>query len=529
MKSAILHSLVGALCLCHLAPADVTMRSKMDYRMGSFVPAAAAEAANKQMGDMLANGITLRIKGKRSSMSYGLLVTIVDSEKGTITLLDPKGKRYATTSVSDFADKVKAAMPQIPEAARQMLENIKLDVKTDKTGKTDTIKGIKCEELVTNVSMDMPGPMAAAMSMKMEMHMWAAMPDELARVPALKEIAAYMTNQASGMDPTATASKMFGQLPGFGEKLKGPMQEMMKSSSQAVLRTEIKMIMPGSAKMMGASNPDEPMMNMTTDVTELSTDPVPDSAFQVPAGYQETKIEDLVQMMNPTKPGQPAPQGQPPRPPAAAAPSPAGVYRVGGGVTAPRLIRKVEPEFPEQDRRAQVQGTVTLYVQVGPEGKAENMRVLHSISPGLDAAAMGAVSQWQFEPGKKDGKPVRVESQIEVNFRFQDNKEGDVPSELAKVASVGGYPATSIGPVLIKKIEPEFTAEARAAKFQGTVTVSAIIGADGVPGDIRLVHSLGMGLDEKAIEAVKQWRFRPATKDGKPVAMMSMIEVNFRL
>ena len=95
-----------------------------------------------------------------------------------------------------------------------------------------------------------------------------------------------------------------------------------------------------------------------------------------------------------------------------------GVFRVGGGVTAPALLYKVEPEYSEEARKAKYQGTVLLYIQVDPSGKAINMRVLHSLGLGLDEKAMEAVKKWKFKPGYKDGKPVTVEAQIEVNFRL---------------------------------------------------------------------------------------------------------------
>jgi periplasmic protein TonB len=95
-----------------------------------------------------------------------------------------------------------------------------------------------------------------------------------------------------------------------------------------------------------------------------------------------------------------------------------GVYRVGGGVTAPTLLSKIEPEYSEEARKAKYQGTVTLYIQVDASGKAINMRVLHSLGLGLDEKAMEAVKKWKFKPGTKDGKAVTVEAQIEVNFRL---------------------------------------------------------------------------------------------------------------
>ena len=95
-----------------------------------------------------------------------------------------------------------------------------------------------------------------------------------------------------------------------------------------------------------------------------------------------------------------------------------GVFRVGGGVTAPSLLSKVEPEYSEEARRAKYQGTVVLYVEVYPDGKAHNLKVLRSLGLGLDEKAIEAVNKWRSRPGYKDGKPVPVQATIEVNFRL---------------------------------------------------------------------------------------------------------------
>ncbi|HMD71064.1 MAG TPA: energy transducer TonB [Bryobacteraceae bacterium] len=94
--------------------------------------------------------------------------------------------------------------------------------------------------------------------------------------------------------------------------------------------------------------------------------------------------------------------------------------------------------------------------------------------------------------------------------------------------------ARSIGagitpPVLIYKKEPEYSPEARKAKYQGTVRLDVEVDASGQVANVKLVRSLGLGLDEKAIEAVRQWKFNPGMKDGKPVAVQTEVEVNFRL
>jgi len=84
-------------------------------------------------------------------------------------------------------------------------------------------------------------------------------------------------------------------------------------------------------------------------------------------------------------------------------------------------------------------------------------------------------------------------------------------------------------PIPTYRVEPEFTPEARQAKFQGTVLVSIVVGADGRTRDIRVLRPVGMGLDQNAVEAVKKWRFEPAKKDGRPVPVYATIEVEFRL
>ncbi len=84
-------------------------------------------------------------------------------------------------------------------------------------------------------------------------------------------------------------------------------------------------------------------------------------------------------------------------------------------------------------------------------------------------------------------------------------------------------------PVLVSKTEPEYSEEARKAKYSGTVLLSLVVDANGLPRDIKVVRPLGLGLDEKAIEAVQKWRFRAGMKGGHAVATAATIEVSFRL
>ncbi len=126
-----------------------------------------------------------------------------------------------------------------------------------------------------------------------------------------------------------------------------------------------------------------------------------------------------------------------------------------------------------------------------------------------------------------------------VNGGFGGNRgggvgTGDGPSDGTGIGGgccEGLYSAGNgiIMPRAIYAPEPEFSDEARKVKHQGEVTLLAVIGADGLPKRLTVVRSLGMGLDEKALEAVRTWRFEPARKNGHPVAVQMNIVVNFHL
>ena len=77
--------------------------------------------------------------------------------------------------------------------------------------------------------------------------------------------------------------------------------------------------------------------------------------------------------------------------------------------------------------------------------------------------------------------------------------------------------------------DPEYSDEARRAKYQGSVLLWLVVGADGLPHEVKVVRSVGLGLDEKAMDAVRTWRFTPGLKDGKPVPTQIHVEVSFRL
>jgi len=99
--------------------------------------------------------------------------------------------------------------------------------------------------------------------------------------------------------------------------------------------------------------------------------------------------------------------------------------------------------------------------------------------------------------------------------------------------NMGGGPKRIGGgvsaPVLIYSVEPEFSEEARKAKVAGNVLVNLWVDTNGLPSHVRVIRGVGMGLDEKAVEAVRQYKFKPAMENGKPVLVELNVEVNFQI
>jgi len=95
-----------------------------------------------------------------------------------------------------------------------------------------------------------------------------------------------------------------------------------------------------------------------------------------------------------------------------------GVFRVGGGVSAPKAIFAPDPEYSEEARKAKYSGTCVLWLIVGRDGRPRDIKVARTLGLGLDEKAIEAVKTWRFEPAKKDGQPVDVQINVEVSFRL---------------------------------------------------------------------------------------------------------------
>jgi TonB family protein len=164
-------------------------------------------------------------------------------------------------------------------------------------------------------------------------------------------------------------------------------------------------------------------------------------------------------------------------------------------------------------------GTVAVGFAIGKDGTPGEVKTLRGAHGEAADAAVRAVQAWRYRPGTRNRKAVSALAEVELAC-------GAGPPAAPAAHRVGGGVTA---PRLVYKVEPEYSEPARKAKFQGTALIYVEVGPDGYATNIRTVRMVGLGLDEKAVEAVRQWRFLPGMKDGAPVTVAATIEVNFRL
>jgi TonB family protein len=134
-------------------------------------------------------------------------------------------------------------------------------------------------------------------------------------------------------------------------------------------------------------------------------------------------------------------------------------------------------------------------------------------------------SQDQKQVRKLPDKTQNLLQQASARIAMMQSSEQYYQDTGIRLAQIGKG-VTS--PVVIHQVDPEFSAEAKKQGFNGTVLVNFILDERGLPQNVRVLRGVGMGLDEKAVAAVKQYKFKPAMEDGKPVPMMLNVEINFR-
>jgi len=242
----------------------------------------------------------------------------------------------------------------------------------------------------------------------------------------------------------------------------------------------------------------------------------------------------------------------------------------GGNYVEPTALYRPFPDYTRKARKAKLEGVVVARFTVDTEGNTADIQATKSLGMGLDEKTVNAVRKWKFKPATRDGVPVPAPMTVAFHFRLDyktpqedaqafaeaglgtekpapEPNPGGAPEAQTAGATVPqpspespgdaqpfGQGAYRVGgnvsaPALISRSMPGYTLEARRAKRQGVVVLSVVVDPQGDVSEMRVVRGLGYGLNEKAVEAVRAWKFKPGTRDGVPVAVLITVEVAFRL
>lgn len=206
-----------------------------------------------------------------------------------------------------------------------------------------------------------------------------------------------------------------------------------------------------------------------------------------------------------------------------------GSYAMSPQIIAPRISQAVPAVYPQADADGNaLSGSCMLSMVVGANGVPVNIHVIESAGDAMDNAAIDAIKQSKFEPGILNKQPVAV--RVQARVVFSTDRSPVIPALLVPMfRNSGGSRDYDQPPALIHREDAEFSDEARRDRISGVVVISLLVGTDGLPTDLHVVKSVGAGLDEKALDAVSKYRFKPATKDGNPVPAKLTVEVSFRL
>jgi TonB family protein len=223
-------------------------------------------------------------------------------------------------------------------------------------------------------------------------------------------------------------------------------------------------------------------------------------------------------------------------------------------------ILKVDPLYPPLPKGSRIQGQVILSIRINQSGEVVSIRTI-SGDPLLGQAAINGVKQWKYQPYLLNGEPIGVKTQVHLSFTLPEEQSGkgfvtDSPLEpksetIGVVGDVpGGIPSTdsntaTASPVpalgtpqrvrvssgveqglLVTKVNPDYPPDAKQQHIQGLVVMKVIIGKDGNVESAELISGHPL-LAPAALDAVKQWKFKPYLLNGNPIEAESQIQVNF--
>jgi TonB family protein len=201
--------------------------------------------------------------------------------------------------------------------------------------------------------------------------------------------------------------------------------------------------------------------------------------------------------------------------------------KIGDGniVSPPEILFYTDPFYTRIAREKKVEGTVTIEGAFDVNGCMKVVRTIKTIGLGLDEKALEAVRSWRFSPAKRNGEePVEAHALIDVDFRLAAAPRAEYDDIQTDIDAPG-----ISAPMVIKRVVPQYTDEAKQERVVGTVILQTVIQTNGTADIVKVVKPMPFGLTESALEALQEWRFMPAVRNGKEIPVAVNIEIAFNI
>lgn len=214
-------------------------------------------------------------------------------------------------------------------------------------------------------------------------------------------------------------------------------------------------------------------------------------------------------------------------------------YQVGGHISAPIPVFQPDPELDDFVKNKRITGSCLIDTIIDANGIPRKLHVVKSLEPHFDHDALETAKTWRFKPALKDGRtPVPVEVTIAANIRRYEKVRFSFAAMAAAspdeiLDSAGEFVNSHITPPVplnANEIDADYSYYGRLNRIRGSCIVGFFVDTHGVPQNVHVIKGLELGMDENAVYAAQQMRFKPAMKDGTtPVPFEVLMPVNFKL
>lgn len=294
--------------------ADVTVRYESDFKVAEFLPSGIAPGPLQPPQPRV-----VKFKGTKAYASFGGISSVMEVDSKELTLIDLVHRKFVRASLQDYTDRIQSLYSAaLNPGGKPASNSTKATVSSRKTGRMEVIQGVASEEteLTCSIQGQLPPPVENdAPLVRMVMQFWIAQPEEALRNPAVRQIAGYGAYRNTVVNPAEILEAM-SNVPGCGKDLISQVQDLQKTSL-LITRTHVEVSSPILAKfaplMAQQGHPfpadfdaNAPIVVANTEIVEISTAAIDDSAFEIPADFETAPLDEVLQpLITPPAPAVP--------------------------------------------------------------------------------------------------------------------------------------------------------------------------------------------------------------------------------